>query len=362
MKKIMIGILLLIAVACVVGIGLRHQRALSVSSGGKPVVKIGVLLPLSGNMAHLGNTVKGAIEVAGQDANAQNNRYFYQFLFEDNLLEPMRSAIVLKKLIFVDKVDAVLSFSSSVGHVIAPVAEENKVPHISMSSDETMAGGQYNFINWTMPGSETDKMTEIIQKKGYRSVALVVLNHQGALAVSGSLTPKLDAVGIKNKILTINPGIRDFRMAIAKLKHQMNPDLYVMLLFEPEAGIFIKQLRESGAKTDVTSIELFSFLSHLSLIEGAWYVDAAGANNETMERIKAHNKSDATYALGTSYDNVMMLVKAFETAPTKDKAVDVLSGIATYDGVSGRLTRKGNVFDSEAVVKHIKDGKITIGE
>ncbi len=358
MKKIIWGVLIAAAVA---GVGIwKYAAAPAVPVFDKPIVKIGVMLPLSGNLANLGTPIKGAVEMAIEDANARDHKYFYQALIEDNQLESMRSASILRKFIFIDKADALLSFGSNVGHVAAPVAEENKILHISVSSDASIARGKYNFLNWTQPESEAKKMAELIRKKGYKSVAVVVLNQQGLLAISEPLVSLLNAAGIRNKKVVFNPGIRNFRLDIAKLKQAIDPDLYVINLYDPEASIFIKQLYESGSKADMTSIEGFSMVFHptvLPVLEGAWYVDAAEADNETIDRIKARNKTDATYGVGNAYDSVMLFVKAFEEAPTKDAAVDVLTAVKTYDGIIGRLTRTGNVFDSEAVVKVIRGGK-----
>ncbi|MDD3668876.1 MAG: ABC transporter substrate-binding protein [Alphaproteobacteria bacterium] len=361
MKKVVLGL----AAVVIVGLAVwRHQVITRGPATDKPIVKIGIVAPLSGNLAIIGRPVKGALEVAFQDANARGGKYFYQPIFEDNQFSPMRTATILKKFVFVDKVDAILSLGSNIGLVTAPVAEENKVPHISLATDPAIASGTYNFINWTTPETEARKAMEIILKKGYKRIALIVANHQGPLAMSEALVSKLNAAGIVNKTLVSNPGIRDFRIDIEKLKRSVNPDLYVMLFFDPELTIFIKQLRESGAKTDVTGIETFSMVSSdiLSALEGTWCIDGAEADNETMDRIKAHNKSDATYALGQSYDSAMLLVKAFETAPDKAGAIDILAATTEYDGIVGRLTRKGNIFDSEAVVKTIRGGKAVIGE
>ncbi|MDD3668877.1 MAG: ABC transporter substrate-binding protein [Alphaproteobacteria bacterium] len=362
MKKIILAV----AAVAVVGLAVwRHQVITRAPETDKPIVKIGVLAPLSGNVAIMGKPVRGAIEVAAADLNARDNRYFYQIIFEDHLNEPMRAATIVKKLVFVDKVDALISFNAPPGHVVAPVAEENKIPHISLCSDAKVASGKYNFINWTQPESEARKMTEMIKKKGYKSVALAVLNHQGALAISDALVSELNAVGIQNRTWTFNGGVRNFRIEIEKMKRAIAPDLYMVLFFDPELTLFIRQLRDSGAKTDVTGIETFSIFSNpavLSELEGAWYVDAAEGSGETMERIKAHNKSEATFDLGNGYDSLMILAKAFEAAPDKAGAIDVLAAMTEYDGLLGRLTRKGNVFDSEAAVKIIRGGKAVVEE
>lgn len=82
----------------------------------------------------------------------------------------------------------------------------------------------------------------------------------------------------------------------------------------------------------------------------------AGDENDTV--IKARNKSDVGYGVNMAYDNVMLIVRAFETAATKEQAVDELLKIKVYDGISGRLEQDENgIFNSEATIKKIINGK-----
>ena len=345
MKRVWLPVLAVVALVVVVML----RQAQHEGADGKPVVKIGTLFPLTGNMAHVGKTLQGAVEVAVNDANKNpDNRYFYEVVSEDSMLNMAKSAAIASKMISLDKVDAMISFAADIGNAVVPVAEKSKVIHFAMSVDPSGASGEYNFINWTMPDSSTDKMVEIIKEKGFENVAIVSFNQSGALANSNMLKAKLDREGIVNNLYKFNPDIRDFRMDIEKM-NEAGACLYVLRMFEPQMSVFIKQLRELGIEAEVTSVELFGLVEDKSVIKGHWYVDVANENFDKLREIKSYNGSDTDYALGMAYDDVMLIVKAFEAADDKEGAVEALAWIEIFHGIAGVLIQDENgIFDSEA--------------
>ena len=333
----------------------------SLSDDNRPVVKIGLVFPLTGNMSHIGQAIKGAAEVAVAHANQNpDNRYTYKVIAEDSMLNLPAAASITNKMVSVDKVDALMSFAADVCNVVSPIAEKNETIHFAISVDPNAAVGKYNFINWTMPESSTAKMTEQIRAKKFKNVAIVSFNQSGALANSEMLHKKLDAAGIKNTLYKFNGDIRDFKTDIKKMQAAKS-DLYVLRLFEPQMSIFIKQLRETGDKSAITSVELFNSIADNSTIEGLWFVDIATADNDITHEILKHNKSEVTYGIGQVYDDVMMIVRAFETADNKADAINVLIDMKEYDGTVGHLTQdKDGIFHSIATIKRIENGKQVI--
>jgi branched-chain amino acid transport system substrate-binding protein len=330
-------------------------------TSGRPVIKIGVILPLSGNMSDIGIAEKGAVQVAVADANKNpDNKYRYIAIFEDSMLNLPKTASITNKLISVDHADALISWGADVVNVVGGIAKPNKIVHFGISADARGADGEYNFINWTMPEHSAIKMAELIRDKGFNNVALISFNQSGALAATESLSDKLNAMKIKNEIHKFNGDIRDFHIDIKKMQSK-GADLYVLRMFEPQIGIFIKQLREAGVSAPITGIESFGWINDKSIIEGAWFVDVADQDNDITRRIKEHNKSDVNYGLGLHYDDVMLLVKAFESASDKTGVAAWIVKIKEYDGSVGRLTQDMHgIFHSAPSVKQIKNGKAVV--
>ena len=355
MKKL-IGILAGMAVIAA-GVWFYKAENKPVEAGSKPVVKIGVMYPLSGELASMGNAGKIGIEVAKQKIDKMDTKYDYEFIFEDNQFNNAKSASVLNKFLNVDKIDVLIDSGAGVGNVSSPIMEKNKLIHFNWSSDPNVAKGKYNFINWTQPPAQAEKMAKVIKNKGYQNIWIVTANHAGPIAVTEGLAKELSNENIAYNVKKFNIGSRDMRMDIREIS-ESKADLIVIVLFDPDLSIFLKQLKELDVHTDLTAIEVFSFLENPSVVEGSWYIDAAEGDNEVTDEVRRRTGSNVILGASNSYDIVMLLVKAFETAATKEQAVDELLKIKNYKGYTGDLAQDENgIFQSEAIVKVIKDGK-----
>jgi ABC-type branched-subunit amino acid transport system substrate-binding protein len=67
-------------------------------------------------------------------------------IYEDDGLSNARSATAARKLLTIDKVDALLTWSSGTGLTVASLAEAKRIPHMSIASDPAVAKGRtYSF-------------------------------------------------------------------------------------------------------------------------------------------------------------------------------------------------------------------------
>ena len=359
MKKWLLSLCVVLAlVAC------KDEKKESAQTETKPVVKIGITLPLTGDMGSIGQVMKGAATLAQMDIEEKALRYRYQFIIEDNAFESKKTAVINQKFISLDKVDAIIDFASKIGLVTTPVAEENKVIHISAcASDSKVAEGKYNFIHWTQPRGEVERLVEKIVEDKIGNIALFTQVDQATIEIADTLKQKLTENNIKFKEFRTNPGEKDVSLLL-NMAQEENPELYVVLEYSPTLDIILKRLKEVSDNIPVTSIETFSFLDDKSSVEGRWFVDAAEVNKDNYERFTSYNKSDNLFGVGNMYDAIMLLVQSFENAESKEKAVEELSKIKTYKGVVGDLHQDENgIFNSKAIVKRIIDGNpVTVDE
>lgn len=329
----------------------------------KPVVKIGVTAPLTGDVGYIGEGIRNAITMAQENLPA-DTKYKYEVVYEDDMFEAKRTAATTSKMINVDKVDALISASSGTGGVASPIAEQNKVIHFGIASAASVADGNYNFNHWTSPDEEGRLMASELKKRGYKKVAAFYLNQQGVLAIRDGLKKNLEGSDVKfvtDEI--INPGEKDFRTAISKAKAQ-NPDIYLAIFFTPQMEIIMKQLKEANVTAPITSVEGFALSNEPALFEGLWYVDSAAAKADFDEKFTAkYGKPPTTYGASNAYDIFNLIVYGYEhTAsdkkPTTEEVTKTLYTVKDYDGVLGKLAidDKGVVF-SAASVRVFKDGK-----
>ncbi|MBP5399039.1 MAG: ABC transporter substrate-binding protein [Alphaproteobacteria bacterium] len=359
MKKFLLSLCMVLALAAC-----KDENKSTEQADAKPVVKIGITLPLTGDMGSIGQVMKGAVSLAQNDLNTKNLRYNYQFIVEDNAFESKKTAVINQKFISLDKVDAIIDFASKIGLVTTPIAEQNKIIHISAcASDSKVAEGKYNFIHWTQPKGEVERLVEKIVADKISNVVIFTQVDQATIEISETMKQKLTEQNVKFKEFRTNPGEKDFNFLL-NMAAEEKPELYIILEYSPALDIILKRLNETSNNIPVTSIETFSFLDDKSPVEGQWFVDAAEVDKNNYERFTSYNQSDNLFAVGNIYDAIMLLVQSFEKAPNKENAVEELANIKNYKGVVGDLHQDENgIFNSRAILKRIIDGKpVTVEE
>src|SRR3990167_1877096 len=88
------------------------------------VIKIGAILPLTGDVAIYGNNTKEGIDLAVEEINKHGgiNGKNIRILYEDSKAEPRTGVTVLQNLISKDKVQVIIDNSvSSVALALAPI-------------------------------------------------------------------------------------------------------------------------------------------------------------------------------------------------------------------------------------------------
>jgi branched-chain amino acid transport system substrate-binding protein len=327
------------------------------------VVKIGATLPLTGDVAFLGETSRNAMELALKEI--QGTKYKYELVFEDDKLDPKLTSTTTTKLIEVDDVDAIISLSSGTGNVVTPLAEQNKVIHFGIASDSNVAKGNFNFIHWTPPDEEARLWVKKAQEAGYKKIALIVLQHPGAVAVVDAVKEHMKGTDMEFASEQIfNGGEKDFRTMLIKLK-QSKPDAYMLMAFSPELDLIHKQLKELGVSAPLTTIEAFELSNDPSQFEGHWYVNAADPSGEFLSKYKAAYNKDPQMGAPNAYDILSLIVEGFERAgkdpsvkPSPEEVSAALMQIKDFDGALGSLTvgNEGIVW-SPAAVRTIQNGK-----
>lgn len=352
-KTVVLGL----SVAILVILGFVYQSGKTDSS--EDSIKIGVIGPFTGDLAFLGDGLRNAILVA--EENLGSTRHKYEILFEDDRFDPKTTASAAQKLINIDKVDALISFSSGTGKVVTPIAEKAQVVHFGVASDLTVADGQYNFNHWTPPSEEAKLFVSELVKRGYKKLGIVLYNQSGVFAVRDAVREELFGTDIQIVDEEIfNPGENDFRTLVTKLS-QKSPDIILIASFSPEIELITKEVKRQGITVPLTSIESFELSPELDLFEGYWYINAAVPNSEFQNKFKEKTGGNPTEGAANGYDIVNLIVHASEKSKKRPSTAEIvlsLNEVKDFPGALGPLTVDNEgVVHSKASVKIIKDGK-----
>jgi branched-chain amino acid transport system substrate-binding protein len=248
-NKNIFKVLIILIVIILVIFGIRASQA------PKPMgqVKIGVIIPLTGDASLYGQSVKKGIDLAVEKA-AKDYGVSFEVIYEDSKLDPKLAVLALQKLISVDGVKYVIGFSSGETLAMCKIADSNKTVLISSASspDVTTNCGDYTFRNFPSDTYQGKELAVKISEKGYKKV--------GVLYISNSY-----GVGLKDEFVKNFPGNisgieshessgSDFKTQLTKLKATY-PDALVLISQIVEGSIVLKEKTDLDFKIPVFASE-----------------------------------------------------------------------------------------------------------
>jgi len=345
MKKWLLSLCMVLAlVAC-------DNKKEEAQTEGKPVVKIGAILPLSGSQTDMGEAARAGMLKALAEKDTSALHYDYQFVFEDNQAKLASMPAIANKMVIQDKVDAIGVITSPMARVITPISDQKQILIYSFSIEEKdyKPFGKYAFIQGMSTESVAQRLVELLTSDKLDNVSLYIEN----IGVLGSLTSyleqKLSKTNIKYEVNTFNPGERDFRIAIEKSKVKGFTN-FIQAGFPPERDIILKQLKETG----ISNENIYSFGLDLSKpIDAYSGIKAVSYNQGTDDFIQSIQQDyhiDNVYGSAVFYDFVNLMIDSYESLfnenekPSAEKIVSYVHSKKEYKCASGQCLVQDNGF------------------
>ena len=323
-------------------------------------VKIGAVFPLTGDVASYGRAAQRGIDLGVAEINAAGGigGQPIEILYEDDQNQPSTAINALRKLVSVDRVQAVLgSAASSVTLALCPVAKENQVvlvTPISSSPELTTQGGDFFFRVCPSDVLQAKLMAEWLHEEKFSRVALLYVNNswgQGLRVEFQTAFSTHDGTIIAQE--ACNEGDLDLRTQISKLK-ESNPDVVYAITYGREGGAFLRQAQELGLSVPVFGADVWGS-SELRETAGDTargvriYAPASfsGPRYETFVRqFKERNGEDPDVYAAYAYDMVHIVAQAIRTSESEGITVRDALVDTEYDGVTGmtRFDEHGDVI------------------
>lgn len=369
MNKTIKIILSLVVLALIIWAGYTYTQKLEV--GSDETIKIGVILPLTGELASYGEGVKNAINLAVEQSEFKDE---IQIIVEDDhsCLSP-NAVSAVQKLINLDKVEGIIgSLCTGSTLAITPIAEENKIIVISPSSTgkNLTEAGEYVFRTIASDADKSIAVANYAYNKGFRKAVLLFDSTQDAL-VSQKDDVKLAFKNLGGEIIieeSFATSDRDFRSQLNKIKNIDEDIIFVSAI--PEAlGIILKQAENLELDTQFVSTETSAGTKELVDIaglsaEGLIFPFATTPDNleynKFIEDYKTKYGVEPTAYAAEGYDAAMLLIKAlFASDGTAESIKDELFKVGkNYYGASGLITfdQNGDV-QKPMVIRKIENGQ-----
>lgn len=320
----------------------------SSSSVAGKTVKIGFVVPLSGDVAVMGQEMQKIALYRVKQINEAvgKNGTKFEMVYEDGKCAGNETVSAFQKLTSIDGVKFIIGgLCSSETMSMAPLADQNRVLVLSPGSSNPKIEG---IGKYTLSLSYSDKKTgEDLAKEmsAFKRVAIITEQNEFNIGIRDTFLENIKNYSSVNIVAneTFPKGASDFRSTLEKVR-QTDPDA---VLLNPNAGVTAENLiRQLAEMKTWKGYKLFGQLAYLldsgrapagSFTEGMVIIDAPNVNSPELLATEEAIKKDQS----TTLDDL----GHYYTASTLD-AVGLITSL---------IAKNGN--DPEKVLNDLSSGK-----
>lgn len=337
-------------------------------------IKIGIILPLTGPSASLGEWFKNgyvlAVEEINQSGGIQGQKI--QLLIEDGAGDPKTSISAFNKLIAIEKIKIAATTLSGPSLALVPISESNGIlmfanaAHPQITIDRKYVLRHSNTVDQE---SEiiAQYLTDILKPN---KIAIAYANDDFGLAFNDKLTNIIkEKTNISINSSSFDKNESNFRSHAIKLISN-KPDGIVVLGFVKNMGLIIKRLRESGYQGFIFVNFAFTMPDLKALAgkaaEGCYYIDyEVNQNNSQYKALTARYKEkfhgDLPPVSLLGYNTVTLLKYGIENAGIDNaNLITFLKNLKVFEKGAGWklvITPQGDILPQMKVVRYHESSK-----
>lgn len=332
----------------------------------KPPIKIGQLVPFTGDLSFIGKPFNFAAKMAAEDINVAGGVLGRQveIVAEDTATETKTGVDALERLIKIHKVQAVVGPPTSFNSMAAiDIIKRNKVLMISGSATSpdltTVDDDDFYFRTAPSDALQGAAIAILARNKGYKTANVIARDDAYGRGLARVFTETFERLGGKVLVTVIyDPKAPDYSGYVAKVSSEPADLIQVDALMEDGVRLF-KKFRDTGV------IEEYEFLVcegvqdpkipqevGLDVMVGVGGATPYPKGSEAwVERFtKGYGEPPAAYEANV-YDNVILVALATQKAGRYD-------GTAIRDNLRDVANPPGQeVTDVAEALKLVKEGK-----
>jgi branched-chain amino acid transport system substrate-binding protein len=348
---------------------------LSMPSAGwaQDTVKIGLILPMTGQQASTGKQIKAAVDLyMAQHGNTVAGKKIEVILKDDGAV-PDNTKRIAQELIVNDKVAVVAGFGiTPTALAVAPLATEAKVVELVMAAGTSIITERSPYIvrtSFTLPQSSVI-IADWAAKNGIKKVVSIVSDYAPGADAEKSFSERFTAAGGQVveaiKVPLANPDFAPFLQRAADAK----PDAIFVFVPSGQGGTFMKQYAERGLDKagikligpgDVTDDDLLPAMGDAvigTITAHLYSADHDSAKNKAyVEAFKKANNFRPNFMSVGGYDGMHLIYEALKKTGGKS---DGDSLIAAMKGLGWESPRGPISIDAETrdIVQNIYIRKV----
>lgn len=328
-------------------------------TSGEPV-KIGFILPLTGDAASIGQAMQNAAQLSHQQL-PDSVRARISLHFDDDGMQQKNTITAFNRLVAEHDIDVVLNATSGTANALAPVSEKRAIPLIAIATDPKVVSARKYAVNlWVTPEAEMRALVPEVKKRGYKRIVRVSTIHDFSLTMKGAFDrdPGVQEVGLQVVLdEEYSSDVKDFKTLIAKIKRQSDIDAILLILMPGQLGEFARQLRQAQVTLPLFGFEILEDSNEVKVSQGAligaWYVNAADASAKFMTDFRQKYPDSSLFGAANAYDAVQLVARAIEQGKDSSEEINsFLHEVRDFRGALGTYSATGdNRFSLPAAVK-----------
>lgn len=326
--------LIIIVVALILGRG-----------GSTETVKIGVIVPLSGEAQQFGQDLQSIFDYQLEDVNenAEANKVQFELVYRDGQCDTEPAATAYKEVVEDESIQFILGGAcSNETLAIAPLAEDDSVLVVSPTSSASRIASYDKYV-FSLSYPNTALADELARElSGYERIALLSEDKDYTTDIRTLVNQKLQEGGsaqniVFDKSFSADATASEYQALLQELADQ-EPNV---IFLNPNVGETAIQLVEQMKNIeDLSSVQLYGQVAFVGdnvvqaapdLLEGMIIFDQPHINSDslqtTIQEIKADQETELTelndYYVAATLDSIDMLTGSIlETLTDDNKQAD----------------------------------------
>ena len=312
-------------------------------------VKIGLILPMTGQQASTGRQIEAAVKLWQAQNGTKAGGKTVEIILKDDAAVPDTTRRLAQELVVNDKVAVLAGFGvTPAAMATAPIATQSKTPMVVMAAATSAITEASPFIvrtSFTLPQA-TIGIAEWAAKNGVKKAVSLVADYGPGFDAEKFFADRFQLNGgqVLEKLRTPLRG-PDFAPVLQKVR-DLSPDALFVFLPSGQGAQFMKQFGERGldkagvrliATGDVTDDDQLNDMGDVALgVVNSHHYSAAhnsAANKKFVDAFQAANKFRPNFMAVGGYDGMRVIYNALNA--TKGQGGEALLN-----------AMKGQVFES----------------
>ncbi len=213
----------------------------------KAPLTVGVMLSLSGGLEQWCGYIRQGMELAISEADPSEVRAVVE---DDHSVDKKATITAARKLLDIDRVDALFSWTLSTLPVLTPLATKARTPLVIGAYDRRIdQAGEFVFGGFVNVELTAREIARYFKKRGARRVAIVLATDDWSVSFDAPFRDEVARIGLELVYTeSISPTETETRTIISNLK-KLKVDAVLAPLFGNSLLSFIKRHREMGASS-----------------------------------------------------------------------------------------------------------------